>query len=132
MNKPVVTALYLNAALLGVIAVALLARSEGFAVLPAAYGQQQPQPIAGGAGLFLMPGQLSNSSWGCYVMDVDRRVLMVYSMAGGKLRLSATRDFSNDRFLSDFAGEAPSPAEVKVMVDKARDASRINPAPGDQ
>jgi hypothetical protein len=128
-GKSVRTALYLNAALLCAALVTLLARNDAPSLLPAALAQQAPQPIAGGAGLFLMPGQLSPSEWGCYVMDVDRQTLMVYQYARGDrtLRLMAARDFSNDRQLRDFNTGDPSPTDVKNWVAKEKDTSKIGP-----
>lgn len=117
-----------NAAALSLIGLALLSR--GPSLLPTAYAQQAPQPVAGGAGLFLMPAQLSSSSWGCYVMDVDRQTLMVYQYTPGDraLKLNASRDFSNDRRLRRF-NTTPSPDEVKSLLDLEAGAAKPAPAP---
>ncbi|HEX8340056.1 MAG TPA: hypothetical protein VF624_04030 [Tepidisphaeraceae bacterium] len=122
-------ALYLNAVLLCAVLLALICRNGGPSLLPAAWAQQTPQPIAGGAGLFLMPGQLSPSTWGCYVMDVDRQTLMVYQYQPGErmLRLMSARDFSNDRQLRDFNTGDPSPRDVEAWVKKEKDTSKIGP-----
>src|SRR5262245_1538984 len=55
-NRRLTIALYVNAALLGAILVALLARGGPPSMLPAAYAQNQ-LPIGGGAGVFLVPAQ---------------------------------------------------------------------------
>lgn len=119
--------LYLNAALLAAVLVVLLGRSDSPSFLPAAMAQQQSQPIAGGAGLFLMPGQLSPQQWGCYVMDVDRQTLMVYHYIAGerRLKLAAARDFANDRRLRNFNTDDPTPDEVKRWADKESDTGRV-------
>lgn len=117
--------LYLNAVLLVGVIIALLSRDGAPQFLPAAFGQQAPQPIAGGGGIFLMPGQLSANSYGCYVMDVDQQTLMVYEYRPGdrKLRFMAGRDFSSDRKIHNLNTE-PSPAEVKQMVDLEQNKTR--------
>jgi hypothetical protein len=128
-GKSIGIALWANALALVAIVVILLGRGDGPSLLPAAMAQQAPQPIAGGAGLFLMPGQLSPSTWGCYVMDVDRQTLMVYQYQPGErmLRLMSARDFSNDRQLRDFNTGDPSPRDVKAWVEKAQDKSKLGP-----
>lgn len=127
-SKALTYGLYLNAAALGLIALAMFTRNDGPTFLPAAYGQQA-QPIAGGSGLYLMPGQLSSSTWGCYVMDVDAQTLMAYQFYPGdrKMRLMAARDISNDRRLTDFNTDEPSPKDVKSWVDKLKNNTRQNP-----
>lgn len=129
-------ALWANAAALGLIAVALLWRAgsgRGFEfpqVLPAAYAQNNPAgvmpPIAGGAGLFLMPAQFSVNTWGCYVMDVDSQTLVAYQFLPGEkqLRLIAARDFRFDRRLSNF-NTTPAPAEVDELLKKEQQTGRV-------
>ena len=111
-------ALFANAAAVTLLGVVWLARDGGPSLLPTAMAQQAPQPIAGGAGLFLMPGQLSQAAWGCYVMDVDRQTLMVYQYDPGRkyLNLTAARDFSNDRRLREF-NTLPKPSEIKALTE---------------
>ncbi len=127
LSKKLTIGLYLNAGLLVVLIMVLIGRNETPTFLPMAYGQQSPQPIAGGAGLFLMPGQLSERSWGCYIMDVDRQTLMVYQYNPGdrRLKLTAARDFSNDRRLRNFNTDDPTPDEAKRLADKEADSSRV-------
>ncbi|MGN6727005.1 MAG: hypothetical protein ACTHLZ_13880 [Tepidisphaeraceae bacterium] len=122
--KLLTVGLYVNGAAMALVALALFSRSN-VPVIPAAMAQQAPQPIAGGGGLFLMPGQLSPTNWGCYVMDVDRQSLMVYQYQPGErmLRLMAARDFSNDRRLRRYNTE-PSPDEIKSLTDKEQDKAR--------
>lgn len=111
-------ALYANALAIGLVGLGLLSKSNGPTFLPAAMAQQGPQPIAGGAGLFLMPGQLSTNTWGCYVMDVDRQTLMVYTYQPGErwLKLAAARDFTYDRRLRNYNTD-PQPGEIRKLTE---------------
>jgi hypothetical protein len=106
----------------------LLSRNDHPQFLPAAFAQRQ-QPIAGGAGLFVMPAQLSGNTWGCYLMDVDRGTLCVYQFIPGtrQLQFVAARNFVNDRRLMNF-NTTPSPAEIADLADKEAAALR-GPAP---
>ena len=123
--------LYINAALLAGILIVLVTRgSNGSAqgVLPfeaMAMGQQVPQPIAGGAGFFLMPAQFGNGQWGCYVMDVDAQTLVAYVYNAGdrNLRLVAARSFVYDRQLRRY-NTTPRPEEIQELVRLERDQSR--------
>lgn len=126
-SNPVVTALYVNAALLAVLIVVLLGRSGG-EMLPAAMAQQQP-PIAGGAGIFVMPGQFSTNTWGCYLLDVDQQTLAAYQYVPGdrNLRLIAARNFQYDRRLKNF-NTVPDPQEINALVQKEATPPRmVNP-----
>ncbi|MCC6423705.1 MAG: hypothetical protein IT447_09535 [Phycisphaerales bacterium] len=130
-NRSILFALYLNAAMLALVAVALLARKGDSSILQAAYGQNQP-PIAGGAGVFVMPGQLSSNTWGCFLLDVDAQTLCVYQYSGGDrdLRLVAARGFRYDRRLTNYNTQKPSPQEVKALLEKEQNALRgENPPP---
>lgn len=123
-------ALWANAVLLGLILVALVARSQvGPSLLPAAFAQQQP-PIAGGAGVFIMPAQTANNMWGCYLLDVDSQTLCLYQYYPGEkqLRLAAARDYRWDRRLRRFNTGDPTPNEVKALVDKEQ--ANLGPAAG--
>jgi len=125
LNRKLLLALWANAAMLAVVAVVLLTRDRLPAVLPAAYAQQVPQPIAGGAGLFLMPAQFSPNTWGCYVMDVDSQTLAAYQFLPGEkqLRLIAARNFQYDRRLGNF-NTVPPPLEVKDLLEKEQQSTR--------
>ena len=125
-------ALWANAAAMALVAVALLAHGNGPsfpAVLPAAVAQQQPMPIAGGAGLFLMPAQFSQRAWGAYVMDVDAQTLIAYKFdpAATQLQLVAARDFRYDRRLTNFNAGAPTPQDVRRIVEKTDTGSNQAP-----
>src|SRR4051812_42113552 len=88
--NPIAFALYLNAALLAGLILVLVARDAGPPrLLDAAFAQPVPQqqPIAGGAGLFMMPAQFSTTVWGVYVMDVDQQTLCAYQYLPGEKQL---------------------------------------------
>ena len=116
-------ALYLNAALLGGVGFMLAWRDSGSPpLLNAAFAQPVPhqQPIAGGAGLFMMPAQFAANVWGVYVMDVDQQTLAAYQYLNGEkqLRLVAARNFRYDRKLGNYNTEKPSPNEVRDLIEK--------------
>jgi hypothetical protein len=123
-SKAVAVGLYVNAAVLALIGLKWASQSP-YPILPAALAQQAPQPIAGGGALYLMPGQLSSSTWGCYVMDVDRQTLMVYQYSPGdrKLNLMAAREFTYDRRLRRYNTDPP-PEDIKSLTDKETDRAR--------
>ena len=121
-------ALYAIAALLLANLVAVLAKDSAPTLLPAAFAQQQQgrqAPIAGGAGLFVMPAQLSGNTWGCYLMDVDRGALCVYQFLPGarQLQFVASRSFTQDTRLANF-NTVPAPHEVQDLVNKQDQGNR--------
>jgi hypothetical protein len=123
--------LFLNAGLLGLIAWQLAGRGGlgSFAWLESkAMAQQVPQPIAGGAGLFLMPAQFASNKWGCYVMDVDAQTLVAYEYnpSDRSLRLVAARSFVFDRQLRDY-NTFPAPRDVQKLLELERDRDRLPP-----
>jgi hypothetical protein len=133
-RHPVALALYLNAAVLLALMAVLLTRDSSPRLIPVALGQaaqQQPAPIAGGAGLFLMPAQFSENVWGCYIMDVDQQTLCAYTVSGSppQLKLVAARDFRFDRRLKNYNTQHPSPQEVKELVEKELNDTRATAAP---
>jgi hypothetical protein len=129
-NKSLVMALWANAGLLAVIVVVLLNRGNMPSFLSAAYAQNQP-PIAGGAGVFVMPAQMQSNVWGCYLLDVDSKTLCAYQFYPGekKLRLTAARSYRYDTKLENYNTELP-PKEIKAMFD--RQAAGQPAAPADQ
>jgi hypothetical protein len=121
-------ALYVNAALMLAVLFVLLGRGNGPTFLSAAYGAAlSPQPIAGGANLYLMPAQFNSTTWGCYVLDIDAQALCAYRYRptndGTDLQLVAVRKIAYDRKLTNF-NTSPTPAEVKQLVDQAAQGIR--------
>lgn len=118
-SRALVWALFANAGAFALIAVALFARGESRlpALLPMAMAQNQP-PIAGGAGVFVMPAQFSSNTWGAYLLDVDSQTLAVYVYLPGErqLQLVAARTYRHDRRLQQFNTAAPSPREVEELL----------------
>ena len=133
-RNPLLIALYLNAALLGAVLIALITRSDGVTLVAPAMAQAQAPAtpaIAGGAGLFVVPAQFSTNTWGCYLMDVDSQSLVAYQYFPGEkqLRLVAARNFRYDRRLGNFNTPSPSPAEVKDLVEKEQANNRVTQTP---
>ena len=130
-NQPLVIALYVNAALLLAVLVALISRGPGQTVFAA---PPSPQPIAGGANLYLMPAQFAANKWGCYVLDIDAQTLMAYYYApkndGTDLQLVAARKITYDRRLTNFNSTTPNWMEVKKWVDQANQSeNNVIPVP---
>jgi hypothetical protein len=128
-HNPTAIALYLVAALLALNIIITLSRDSAPSFLPAAYAQRQP-PIAGGAGLYVMPAQLSGNTWGAYLLDVDRGTLCVYQFFPGakQLQFVAARNFVHDQKLKNF-NTTPPPQDIADLVEK--EAKAIRPAAGD-
>lgn len=127
-QRPLLYALYLNAGLLVAILVALV-RGGSPTLLPSAYGAPlSPQPIAGGANLYVMPAQFSPQTWGCYVLDIDAQTLCAYryfpSATGDALRLVAARKIAYDHKLTNFNSDNPSWTVVKQWVEQASEQVR--------
>lgn len=124
--RPLVIGLYLNAALLAGILVAMFARGGGSS-LPAAYGALSPQPIAGNGNIFLMPAQFSINTWGCYVMDTDAQTLCAYQFYPGdkELRFVAARNFHWDRKLGNY-NTTPSWTDIQKLAELQQSAVRAN------
>jgi len=144
-SNAVVLALWVNAVLLAGILGALLARRGGnsaSAAVPsfesAALAQDASRPltppIAGGGGVFLMPGQLSPNLFGVWMMDIDKQTVWAYALRDSppKLYLVAARSFANDRQLRQFNNQPPTADEVGRWIEKERDNARVlttQPAP---
>ena len=119
-------ALWLNAGAVALLALAVLGRNG----LPSFTQPAQAQvPPIGGAGIYVMPGQIAQNMWGAYVLDTDRQTLLVYRYdpsGGGKLLFLAARDVTADRRLPDY-NTFPDPQEMKAIADKAQQKGRLTP-----
>lgn len=130
-RNPVATALYVNAALVAVLIAVVLMRDGGPglpSMLPAALAQNQGN-IAGGAGIFIMPGQFSTNAWGCYLLDVDQQTLCLYQYMPGdrNLRLVSARNFQYDRRLRVYNTD-PDPQVIRELIEKEANPPRhLNP-----
>jgi hypothetical protein len=123
-GRTLVIALWVNAALLAGVLLALLGRGNPLGGTAMAAPTMTP-PIAGGGGMFLMPAQFSMSTWGCYIMDIDKQTLCAYQFypSEKQLRLVAARDFANDRSLKAF-NTSPSPDEMQKLIEVQNNPAR--------
>jgi hypothetical protein len=127
-NKTVL-ALIANAVLLLLILVAISTRDGRLLSGSAALGQtvpgtgaQQPTNV-----LTIMPCQLSQYLWGCYMVDPQNQTLCVYEyLPNQELKLLAARDIEYDRKLGYF-NTSPPVSDIKAMVERAEEPSRIAP-----
>jgi len=115
-NKKLLTALWANALLLGVIAATLLLRNSGGNWTPAALGAQPS--IAGGGGIFVMPAQLAQNQWGCYLLDIDHQTLVAYQYSPSNHQLSfvAARNYRYDVQLHDYSTDPPT-RDVQKLIE---------------
>jgi hypothetical protein len=120
-KSALVYALYANAAVLLAILIAMLARNTPQPAL----AQYQPA-IGGGGGVFLVPAQFSRDTYGCYLLDVDAQTLCVFRFDSmqSTLKLAAARNFRYDRKLGNFNVAAPTPNDVKDLLDQESRGSR--------
>ena len=121
-KSALVYALYANAAVLLAILIALLARNTSQPAL----AQYQPA-IGGGGGVFLVPAQFSRDTYGCYLLDVDAQTLCAYRFDSmqSTLKLAAARSFRFDRKLGNFNVAAPTPSDVKDLLEQESRGSRV-------
>lgn len=116
-------------AVVALMAANLIVMLSGGRSPSAVYAQPQPA-IAGGAGVFVMPAQIGQNMWGCYLLDVDAGTLCVYQYFPGakQLQLLSARNYKFDRRLENF-NTSPSPAEIEELVKKqnANKAAANNP-----
>ena len=121
-GRAIVVALYVNAALIAAGVATLVTRdgTASISLLSSAHAADGPA-IGGGGNLYLIPGQFSERTYGCYVMDTDAQTLCVYRFDGAAttLKLIAARNFRHDRRLGHL-NTAPDPKEVEVMVETER------------
>lgn len=117
-NRPLLYAFYANAVLLLCILVTMASRGGNW--MPIAAGAPlSPAPIAGNGNLYLMPAQLLNSTWGCYVMDIQNQTLCAYAYNGNQIKLIASRYIGYDHQLGNY-NTHPDPEEIRklVMIEK--------------
>ena len=133
-NRTVLVALYVNAALLMAVVVTLLSRdgvASAISLLPSARAADGPT-MGGGGNLYLIPGQFSQSTYGCYLMDTDAQTICVYRFDGSatKMKLVAARNFRHDRRLGHLNTE-PDPKEIEALVETERAGRRGQAGPQD-
>jgi len=122
MNKPernrsLVLALYLNAAIFFAILLVLISRNGSS--LSMAQAAPAAPAIAGGDGVYVMPAQFLERTFGCYILDTQKQTLCAYAFYGNsnhpELRLIASRAIAWDRQLTNF-NTGPDPEDIKKMV----------------
>ena len=112
---------------LAVIAACLVLRLDGLLVPPAT---AQVQAGAGARGVFAFPAQMTKTTYGLFMVDVDTGTIWCYEFTGQrKLRLAAARSWRFDRYLEDFNGEDLTPTEVEKLVEQEREAKLQSTAP---
>jgi len=113
------TVLWVIAVLLAVIATALVLRLDEPAGRGMAFGQV---PRAGARGIYAFAGQLSRSSYGVFMLDVDAGTIWCYEYkpATQRLKLVAARSWFYDRYLEEYNVDDPTPAQVEELVRKQR------------
>lgn len=125
-SKPILFALYVNAAIMLAILLTLLGRQRTGAETAWAQAADQP-PIAGGGGIYVMPCQLHPEVWGCYLLDTQRQTLAVYEYRAGEkaLVLSAARDFHSDLDLKNY-NTFPAWYDIQKAVKDAAQNPQTN------
>ncbi len=77
----------------------------------------------GARGIYAFPGQVSRTSYGVFMLDVDTGTIWCYELSGAsesarQLRLVAARSWVFDRYLEEFNVSDPTPAAVAELIDK--------------
>ena len=77
---------------------------------------------AGLRGVFAFSGQLSKTSYGVFLVDVDAMTMWTYEYQPQKscLRLAAARTWRYDRYLENHNVCELQPEEVEQMVEQQR------------
>ena len=106
-----------------VIAVVLTVRPEGGSG-PLFAGSAFAQSVSSGGsrGVFAFSGQLSKSTYGVYVVDVDAMTMWTYEYLPQKgcLRLAAARTWRYDRYLENYNVCDLPPEAVEKMIEDQR------------
>ncbi|HOW72964.1 MAG TPA: hypothetical protein PKY77_20380 [Phycisphaerae bacterium] len=129
------------AVLLAVIAAALVMRLDDAALLRSSLAQSTPTGgglAAGARSVYAFTGQLDGKTYGLFMMDVDSGTIWCYEIAKGQagmgshLKLVAARSWIFDRYLEEFNVAAPTPAEVRQLVEQQQTNRPGAAGPGNQ
>jgi hypothetical protein len=113
----------LTAISLAVIAVCMVLRVDGLVVPQAA---AQIQAGAGARGVFAFPAQMTKTTYGVFMVDVDTGTIWCYEFTGQrKLRLAAARSWRFDRYLENHNLEDVEPEAVERMVEQEREQRKL-------
>ena len=123
--------LWVVAGLLAVIATILIMRWDDRSLGSAAYAQDASR--AGGRGIYAFTGQLSKTTFGLFMMDVDSSTLWCYEYVPQRRRLElvAARSWHYDRYLEEYNVNSPTPAEVAQLVERQRSNRASGALPAD-
>ncbi len=134
------TVLWIIALLLTVIATTLVTRLDDSALNRAAMAQNAPggTPMLGARGIYAFTGPITSRSYGLFMLDVDTGTLWCYELersptdGQSRLKLVAARSWIFDRYLEEFNVAAPTPSEVRALVQQQRSnaAGMTLPVPG--
>ncbi len=114
---------WLTAISLAVIAVCMVLRVDGLVVPQAA---AQIQAGAGARGVFAFPAQMTKTTYGVFMVDVDTGTIWCYEFTGQrKLRLAAARSWRFDRYLENHNLEDVEPEAVERMVEQEREQRKL-------
>lgn len=108
---------------LAVIAVNLTIRRDNSNMVESALAQSVHS--AGARGIFAFTGQMTPTSYGVYMVDVDNGTIWSYELVTGakgvkKLKLVAARSWIFDRYLEEYNLEELTPRDVEAMVEEQR------------
>jgi hypothetical protein len=110
-----------------VIATVLVVRPNG-ARIPMLDNAALAQPVSSGGarGLFAFSGQLSKSTYGLYMVDMDTMTIWAYEYLPQKgcLRLAAARTWRYDRYLENHNICDLAPDAVERMIEDQRQYRR--------
>lgn len=103
-----------------IIAISLVIRPSGPSLDNLAYAQMGGS--AGARGVFAFSGQLSNNTYGVYMVDSDAMTIWAYEYLPQKgcMRLAAARTWRYDRYLENHNICDLPPDVVEKMVESQR------------
>lgn len=91
---------------------------------PSAIAQQPP--MAGARGVYAFTGQIDESRYGLFMLDIEQGTVWCYEMEGSgskrMLKLTAARTWIYDRYLRDFNCAEPNFRQVQELVGRQRAA----------
>ena len=102
-------------------AAALLVIDRRPALTPqAAHAQMAAPGPLGARGIYMCPAQLTPTTFGLYMIDVDAGTLWCYEYTPNQLRLVAARSWIFDRYLEEYNVVGLRPADVAKLVQQQR------------
>jgi hypothetical protein len=106
---------------LALVAGALLA-TLGRDLLDQPASAQVTTSASQGRGVTVMAGQISDETYGLYLVDEGNKTICVYQLVSKdrRLKLVAARYYGFDVQLDDYGNEDPRPREVKDLVERHR------------